>query len=172
MAKLNFSRSTIIALALTGVLLTVTTFGALTATQNLPSSGAVYLPPLPSSSSSQAPSSSPSPTPPSTVNVGVYSDSACTNSQTSIDWGTITPGNNVVRTVYVKNTGNTAITLSMTPAGWNPLSANGPIAVSWNREGVSLSVGSSISATLTLSVSSSISGIATFSVNIMVSGSG
>src|SRR3990170_5310733 len=168
MAKPNFSRSTIIALALTGVLLTVTTFGALTATQNLPSSGAVYLPPLPSSSSSQAPSSSPSPTPPSTVNVGVYSDSACTNSQTSIDWGTITPGNNVVRTVYVKNTGNTAITLSMTPAGWNPLSANGPIAVSWNREGVSLSVGSSISATLTLSVSSSISGIATFSVNIMV----
>jgi hypothetical protein len=37
------------------------------------------------------------------TNLGVYSDSACTQSLTSINWGTISPGNSVARTIYVKN---------------------------------------------------------------------
>ena len=52
------------------------------------------------------------------VNVGVYSDSACTLNLTSIDWGNVYPGGSVPRTIYVKNTGNAPITLSMTTALW------------------------------------------------------
>jgi hypothetical protein len=106
------------------------------------------------------------------VNVGVYSDSACTFNLTSISWGSVRPGESVDRAVYVKNTGNAPITLSMTTSGWNPAVANGPISISWNKEGTALNAGQSTAATITLSTSSGISGITDFSVNIIVTGSG
>lgn len=132
-----------------GLILTVTTAGLLSVSQTVSSTGTV-----------------------TAVNVGVYEDSACTQTLTSIDWGTISPGNSVTRTVYVKNTGNTPITLSMTKTGWNPAGADGPITVTWNKEGTALSAGQSTAATLTLTVSSGISGITTFSVNIVITGTG
>ena len=106
------------------------------------------------------------------VNVGVYADSACTQNLTSISWGSVEPGESVNRIVYVKNTGNAPVTLSMVTSGWNPAVAYGPISIVWDREGVSLSPGLSISATLALSVSPSVSGITDFGVNIVVTGSG
>jgi hypothetical protein len=106
------------------------------------------------------------------VNVGVFSDSACTVNLTSISWGAVSPGESVDRTVYVKNTGNAPITLSMTTSGWSPAAANGPITISWNKEGTVLNAGQSTAATITLSTSSGISGITDFSVNIIVTGSG
>lgn len=106
------------------------------------------------------------------IGVGVYSDSACTLNLTSISWGTVSPGAGVDRTVYVKNTGNAPITLSMATSGWSPAAANGPITVSWDREGTVLNVGQSTAATITLSTSAGISGITDFSVTIIVTGSG
>jgi len=139
----------VMAVAFVGVLLTVTTAGLISVNQTVPSSGTL-----------------------STVDVGVYSDSACTQTLTSIDWGTISPGNTVTRTIYVKNTGNAQITLSMTKSNWNPASADGPITLTWNRESTTLTAGQSTMATLTLTVSSGISSITTFSVNIIVTGTG
>jgi len=149
MAMRKISTGAIIAIAVVGLALTLTTAGLLSVTQLVSSSGTI-----------------------TTVNVGVYSDSACTLPLTSIDWGTISPGTTVTRTIYVKNTGNTQITLSMTTNGWIPTSANGPLTLTWNKEGTTLSVGQSTAATLTLTVSSSISGITTFSVNIVITGTG
>ncbi len=149
MAMRKISTGAIIAIALVGLVLTVTTTGLLTYTQSVYSTGTVDV---------------------TAVNVGVYSDAGCTLSLTSISWGTISPGNSVTQTIYVKNTGNTAITLSMATSNWNPTAANGPISVSWNRQSQVLSAGSSIAATLTLNVSSSTSGITTFSVSIVVTG--
>ena len=106
------------------------------------------------------------------VNVGVFADSGCTQNLTSVSWGSVYPGDSVSRTIYVKNTGNAAISLSMALSGWNPAVANGPLSIVWDREGVSLNPGLSISATLTLNVSPSVSGIADFGVNIIVTGSG
>jgi hypothetical protein len=107
-----------------------------------------------------------------TVNVGVYSDSACTQPLTSISWGTISPGSTITRTIYVKNTGTAQITLSMTTNSWNPTSANGPLTLTWDKEGATLTANQVATATLTLTVSSSISGITTFSVNIVIAGTG
>jgi hypothetical protein len=151
MAKKQLSLTTgaIIATAIIGMLLTLTTAGLLSVNQSIPSSGTV-----------------------TTINVGVYSDNACTQTLTSIDWGTISPGTTVTRTIYVKNTGNTQVTLSMTTNSWSPASANGPLTLTWNREGTALNPGISTAATLTLTVSSSVSGITTFSVNIVITGSG
>ena len=150
MAMKKLSTGAIIAIiAITGMFLTLTTAGLLSVNQSISSSGSL-----------------------TTVNVGVYSDSAYSQPLTSIDWGTISPGTTVTRTIYVKNTGNTQITLSMTTNGWSPTSANGPLTLTWNREGTTLSAGISTAATLTLSISSSISGITTFSVNIVITGTG
>jgi hypothetical protein len=145
----KISTGAIIAIMMVGLILTVTTAGLLSVSQSVSSTGTV-----------------------TAINVGVYSDSSCTQALTSIDWGTISPGNSVTKIIYVKNTGNSQITLGMTKTGWNPTSANGPITVTWNKEGTTLSVGQYIAATLTLSVSSSISGITTFSVNIVITGTG
>jgi len=106
------------------------------------------------------------------VNVGVYSDAACTLNLTSIDWGNVYPGGSVSRTIYVKNTRNAPITLSMTTASWNPAGAAGQITVAWDKENAVLNAGQSTSATLTLSVSQNVSGVTSFSMNIIVAGSG
>lgn len=149
MAMRKISTGTIMAIAIVGLILTVTTAGLLSASQSVYSTGTVDI---------------------TAVNVGVYSDAGCTLSLTSISWGTISPGNSVTQTIYVKNTGNTPITLSMTTSNWNPVAANGPISISWNRQSQVLSAGSSIAATVTLTVSSSISGVTDFSVNIVITG--
>lgn len=105
-----------------------------------------------------------------TANLGVYSDSACTQSLASLDWGTISPGGSVSRTVYVKNLGNTEVTLSLMAANWYPAVANGPVSVAWNRQGATLAAGGATATTLTLSVSSDASGFTSFSVDNVITG--
>jgi archaellum component FlaG (FlaF/FlaG flagellin family) len=129
--------------------LTVTTAGLLSVNQAIPSSGSV-----------------------TAVNVGVYSNYACTQNLTSINWGTISPNSSSTKTIYIKNTGNTQLTLGMTKTNWNPVSADGLITVTWNREGTNLNPGQVSTATLTLSISESISGITDFNVDVVITGTG
>ena len=105
-----------------------------------------------------------------TTNLGVYSDSACTQSLVSVGWGTVSPGGSVARTLYVKNLGKFPVELSLSVANWNPTTANGRIFVGWNREGVGLSAGQVVMATLTLSASSSASGFTVFGVDVVITG--
>ncbi len=141
---------TLIIIAATGVTLTLATSALLSANQNVPVQGTI-----------------------SAVNVGVYTNSACTTNCTSLSAGTLAPGATKTFTVYVKNTGSAPMTLSMTTSGWNPAAANGPITMTWNRESYSLGAGASVSATLTLTVSSSISSsITSYSFNMVVKGTG
>lgn len=151
MAKRRVSVGTIITIAVTGVFLTLLTSGLLLSSQTMPSNGTVM----------------------SSVNVSVYNDQACTQNCTSINWGSLAPGSSTSKTIYVKNTGTLPMALNMTTIGWNPSEANGPIALSWNRNGAVLNASQSISATLTLTVSSSInSSITNFSFNITITGTG
>lgn len=105
-----------------------------------------------------------------TVNVGVYNDPECTQNLTSIDWGSVPAGSSVARTIYLKNTGNTPITLGMTLTGWSPSGAQQYIDVTWDRQNVVLAADESCTATLTLSISQDITGITNFSVNIVITG--
>ncbi len=140
----------ITALFLIALVLTLTTYGALNVRRTLSSSGSITV----------------------TPNLSIYSDSACTNSLSTLDWGTITPGTTVSKTVYVKNTGSgTSLTLSMSTSNWNPTSANGPVTLSWDREGAQFSPGQSIKAVITLTASSSIADITNFNVQIIITGS-
>ena len=149
MAIGKVSIGVVMALVAIALFLTVTTAGLLSVNQTVPSTGIV-----------------------TTVNVGVYSDSACTQNLTNIAWGNISPGNSTTRTIYVKNTGSNRITLAMTKDNWNPATANGPIVLNWNREATQLSPGQSTTAILTLTVLPTITGITNFSFNIIITGTG
>lgn len=150
MATSKFFVGAIISIAITGLALTVLTSALLSSTQNVQYNGTV-----------------------SAVNVGVYSNSDCTITCSQINAETIAPGSSYTNTLYIKNTGNVPVSLSMTPSGWNPTTANGPITITWNRDNYQLAAGASVSARLTLSVSSSIStSITQFSFNIAITGTG
>ena len=104
------------------------------------------------------------------VNLGVYTDYACTQSLNSISWGALAPSDSVSRTVYVKNTGNMPLTLSVSVTNWSPSSANGPVGLTWDRQNTVLNANQVLSAVFTLTVSSNTNGVTTFSFNIVVSG--
>ena len=144
---------TVLALAIIGLIMTA--MGALVTTRTVSNTGniAVVTPP-------------PSPT----VQLGVYSDSGCTSALSSIPWGTLSPGNTATSTMYVRNEGNVAVTLSIQAADWNPASASSYFTFNWNCTGYVLQPSQVVQALLTLNVSSSISGITSFSFDITVTG--
>jgi len=138
-----------VAFAVAGLLVTLLASGALVTSRTVKTSGIL-----------------------ASANLGVYSDSACTQSLASVDWGTLSPGASVGKTVYVKNVGSTLVTLSLSKANWSPTTANGPVTVNWNRQGSTLAAGQVLSATLTLAVSSSASGFTSFSVDAVITCTG
>lgn len=105
-----------------------------------------------------------------TVGVAVYQDSACTQPLSSLNWGTLRPGTSTNRTIYVKNTGNTAVSLNMTVTAWNPPSASSYITLTWDKQGSQLTAGNKAQALLVLSVSAAVIGFTDFNCTTLVSG--
>src|SRR5665811_391198 len=68
------------------------------------------------------------------VNLGVYSDSACTQTATTLTAGTLNPGATTTQTIYIKNTGNIAETLTMTTGNWVPSGAGSSLTLTWNKQ--------------------------------------
>jgi hypothetical protein len=137
----------IIALTITALALTLTTAALLSTNQTVPLSGTI-----------------------NAVNLGVYSDSGCTQTATSLSVGTLNPGGTATQTVYIKNTGNVAETLTMTAGNWSPTNATSSLTLSWNRQNTVLNVGASIQATLTLTAASNTGSLTTFSCDVTLTG--
>jgi hypothetical protein len=105
------------------------------------------------------------------ASLDLYSDSACVNDLTSFDWGVITPGSNVTRSIYIKNTSTeVSLVLNMTIADWNPTTADGPISITWDQEGTRLSPGQATAAQITLTSDQSVTDITDFTVQIYING--
>jgi hypothetical protein len=139
-----------VVLAVIALALTATTFAAITVTSNVSSTGTITTSP----------------------NIGVFSDSACTTTQSTVSWGSVAAGSNTTQTVYVKNTGTGTMTLSLSTSNWTPTNANTYISVSWDKQGTTLTAGQSTPAVITLTVSPSITGITTFSNTVTLTGTG
>ncbi|UCC33636.1 MAG: hypothetical protein JSW53_01120, partial [Candidatus Bathyarchaeota archaeon] len=105
------------------------------------------------------------------MGVGVYWDSDCSNTVTSIDWGTVEPGSTNSVTIYFKNEGNAAETLSSETENWSPPSASTDMNLAWDYGGQIIDMGEVVQVTLSLSVSETIEGIANFSFDIVIVGS-
>jgi hypothetical protein len=145
----RLSTHAFLALILVVMLLSLSTLGLLTISQNISSSGTI-----------------------TTLNVGVFSDSQCTQPLSTINWGSVSPGSTVSQTIYIKNTGDLSLTLSMSTSSWNPTAASDFMAITWNREDAVLDADDSVPAELVLTVDSDITGVTAFSVNIIISGTG
>ena len=137
----------IIALAITALALTVTTAAVLSTSQNVPLSGTI-----------------------NAVNLAVYTDSACTIPATTLTAGTLNPGGTATQTVYIKNTGNIAETLTMTTTNWSPTNANTYLTLTWNRQNTVLNAGANIQATLTLTAAANTGTLTTFSCDVTLTG--
>ena len=137
----------VITLVIAGILITITTIAALSASKTVPLSGTI-----------------------NTVNVEAYSDAACTVPCTALNVGSVNPGSTVTQTIYIKNTGNVPVTLTMTTSNWSPTGANSYLGLSWNRQNAVLNAGASVSATLTLTVASDTGSLTTFSVSVTITG--
>ncbi len=137
------------ALAALSVVLTYTTYAGLSSNKTLYSAGNIKVSP----------------------NLGIYQDSGCTVPVTDINWGSVTPGTSISQTIYIKNIGQgTSLALSLATSNWNPSTANGPIAISWNLEGTRLYPDQSTAAVITATVSPTIADITNFNVQIVLTG--
>jgi len=154
MAIAKASKLSIIVLTIAAIALTSLTIAAVTVNVTVSSSGTIIAGP----------------------NVGVYSNSACTNAITSINWGSIEAGSSTSETIYIEDTGGAAMTPSIAVSSWSPSTASSYITLTWSSLPSSISPGASnaVEVTLTLSVPTSINGqgITSFSNTITISGTG
>ncbi len=137
----------VIALTITALALTLTTAAVLSTNQTVPLNGTI-----------------------NAVNLGVYTDSACTIPATALNVGTLNPGGTATQTVYIKNTGNIPETLTMTTNNWNPTNAPTYLTLSWNRQNTVLNAGATIQATLTLTAAANTGSLTTFSCAVTITG--
>jgi hypothetical protein len=105
--------------------------------------------------------------------VGVYWDSHCTDTVSSIDWGHLTPGSvkNVV--VYIRNEVEEPLYLILSTMNWNPSKAfdYNYITLRWDYSGQRTNPSEALKITLILSVNRYIEGISIFSFDIVIIGS-
>lgn len=102
------------------------------------------------------------------INIDFFSDSGCTVPLSALTWGSLDPGANDTRTIYIKNSGSVNVTLNCTVSGWNPVEADDFISVTWDRENSVLAPGASVAATFTLTVSQGVVGIESYTMSINV----
>jgi len=106
------------------------------------------------------------------INVEIYWEQSCTQVVENVDWGYAEPGDTVSKTIYVKNSGNAPLTLSLSYSDWAPVEAGDFITLAWDQEGTTVNAGDVQQAILTLTVSNNIAGVTDFSFNIIIEGSG
>jgi hypothetical protein len=106
------------------------------------------------------------------VGVGIYWDSTCTNKTSSINWGTFDPGSSKLVTLYVRNEGNTPVTLSKTVNNWTPSNAPNYITLTWNYASLTLGSSKVLQISFKLAISSVVSGITNFTFGTIITASG
>lgn len=145
----------VIILMVSAIALTVVSSGALSAitgTTSLPATGRVV-------------------TVQTSVNLGIYQNSACTQNATALEWGELYPGQNVTKTIWIKNLGEADAKLSLSATGWAPSNAYTALELSWNSGGKTLAPNEVIQATLTLTVSPTAdASITAFSFDVQITG--
>jgi hypothetical protein len=104
--------------------------------------------------------------------IGVYSDASAANKITTVDWGSLEPGTAKSYTVYIRNEGSFALTLTMSTSNWGPPNASNYLTLTWNYNGQTVNAEETIAVTLTLTVSENITGISSFSFDINLVASG
>ena len=106
------------------------------------------------------------------VGVGIYWDQACTNKTLSLNWGLINPGSNSTVRVYIRNEGDSVVSLWMATSNWTPSVASSYLTLSWTYSGRILRAYEVVPIELKMNVSPTVSGITDFGVDIVVTVTG
>jgi hypothetical protein len=85
--------------------------------------------------------------------------------------GTLDPDTQKSFTIYVRNEGNSAITLNLYASNWNPSTASTYMTLSWDYNYHTIKAGENVRVTLTLKVSTCITDISNFNFDIVIEGS-
>lgn len=102
-------------------------------------------------------------------NLAIYSDSTGQSSLNQITWGNINPGESSTFTLYVKNTGNTPMTFTMTSSNFIPVTMAQYMTLTWNYNGSIVNAGNMQRMDLTLATATNaLAG--SFSCNIIITG--
>jgi len=104
------------------------------------------------------------------INVEIFNNNNCTQSCNNINWGTLIPGESITQTIYIKNSGNKPITLSITSENWTPANAITYLDLTWDKENSNLNPDQVVPASLTLSASLDIDSIEDFNFDIIITG--
>ncbi|TRO47718.1 hypothetical protein E2P47_04035 [Candidatus Bathyarchaeota archaeon] len=104
----------------------------------------------------------------SSPGIGIYLNSQATAPLTSLNWGTLEPGQNQNITMYIKNEGNTPVALSLQTSNWTPTSAQNYLSLTWNYNDLPISPNQTRQVTITLNVDPDITGITNFSFDITI----
>lgn len=91
-----------------------------------------------------------------------------TNKVSEVNWGVLSPGSSKSIAIYIRNEGNTPVTLSLAATNWNPPVCSSYMTLSWNFNGQKLNVGEYIKVIVTLSVARDITEIADFSFQTVI----
>jgi hypothetical protein len=100
--------------------------------------------------------------------VGIYSDAACTQNLTLIDWGLIYPGETYTVTCYLKNLGNIDTALTINTLNWAPPLASTYLTFQTDYAGQTLQPDAVLPLTVTLHASEDTAGFDAFSFDITV----
>ena len=106
------------------------------------------------------------------VGIEAYADEACTKVCSEVDWGLIAPSEVKEVTIYLRNTGNAPVNLTMITENWSPMRASEFMTLSWDYDGTLVGVGGVHAVTLALSVDANISDISEFSFDIVITAAG
>jgi hypothetical protein len=106
------------------------------------------------------------------IGVGIYGDQDCTNKTLSLNWGSTEPGSSSNLTVYIRNEGNSAISLMLSASKWIPSNTSSYMSLNWNYTRQVLNPYEVIPIELTLSVSPTICDITNFSLDITITAIG
>jgi hypothetical protein len=102
------------------------------------------------------------------IGVGIYWNQECTNRTLSLNWGSTVAGSGSNLTIYVRNEGNSVVSLRLSASEWIPSTAQSCMSLNWNYTNQVLSAGGVIPIELTLSVSPTICDINNFSFDVTV----
>lgn len=152
MKSKNLSMGTIIALLTTGLFISVLSSstlisGVVISSQSISSGGVI-----------------------TSLNVEIFNDNNCTQPCNNIAWGSLTPGDSINQTIYIKNCGNKPITVIMTTENWSPTNASSYLTLSWDKENSNLNPNQIIQASLILTAESDITSITEFDFDIIITG--
>jgi ABC-type lipoprotein release transport system permease subunit len=105
-------------------------------------------------------------------NLQIFADQACTKEISAVQWGDIPVGSNSSVTLFIKNSGNVPLTLTMTTSNYQPVTAQNYLTLTWNQNNAKILPSGVVAGDLILKVSPLVMDITNFSLDITINGSG